>query len=217
LIGQEHDLRSFDLISGSLAPRRRERDNLPQDYGEGTCVVDFLSGFDGEALTNLAWGSAIAAAVLLSALRYPRFDLAALGAVLVFAVANTAAAVYVLLHLGETRWGGDAHEPLVAPSLAGIPMVGQFLEPVDGLLSGLADGVNEFNNVQAALPVAGGFLASAGWAFALAIPLCVVAMVVSAVAARRRRRAFERMTQQVQDLSAEVAELKRLVGEPVPA
>jgi hypothetical protein len=180
-------------------------------------VVDFLSGFNGEALTNLAWGTAIVAVVLLGVWRYPRFDLAALGAVFVFAVANTAAAVYVLFHLGETRWGGDAHEPLVAPSLAGIPMVGQFLEPVDGLLSGLADGVNEFNNVQAALPVAGGFLASAGWAFALAIPLCVVAMVVSFIAARRRRRAFERMTQQVQDLSAEVAELKRLVGEPVPA
>ncbi|ASN51292.1 hypothetical protein [Sinomonas sp. R1AF57] len=75
--------------------------------------------------------------------------------------------------------------------------------------------MNEFNNVQAALPVAGGFLASAGRAFALAIPLCVVAMVVSFFAARKRRRAFRRLTQQVHELTAEVAELKRLVGDPV--
>ncbi|WP_344299395.1 hypothetical protein [Sinomonas flava] len=177
--------------------------------------MDFLSGFNGEALTNLAWGAAIVAAVLLALWRYWRVDLTALGSVLVFGFANAVAAVYVLFHLGEGRWGGDAHERLVAPSLAGIPMVGQFLEPIDGLLSGLADGVNEFNNVQAALPVAGGFLASAGWAFALAVPLCVVAMVVSFVEEWRRRRAFTRVTQQVHELTAEVAELKRLVGDPV--
>ncbi len=180
-------------------------------------MVDFLSGFNGEALTNLAWGAAIVAAVLLALWRYWRVDLAALGAVLVFGFANAVAAVYVLFHLGEGRWGGDTRERLVAPSLAGIPMVGQFLEPIDGLLSGLADGVNEFNNVQAALPVAGGFLASAGWAFALAIPLSIVAMVVSFVEERRRRRAFRRVTQQVHELTAEVAELKRLVGDPVRA
>ncbi|ASN51306.1 hypothetical protein CGQ25_03790 [Sinomonas sp. R1AF57] len=178
-------------------------------------MVDFLSSFNGEALTNLAWDAAIVAAVLLALWRHRRLDLAALGAVLVFGFANAVAAVYVLLHLGEGRWGGDTHERLVAPSLAGIPMVGQFLESIDGLLSGLADGVNEFNNVQAALPVAGGFLASAGWAFALAIPLSIVAMVASFVEEWRRRRAFRRVTQQVHELTAEVAELKRLVGDPV--
>lgn len=175
-------------------------------------MVDILSGVNGEWLKNLTWIAAIVAGLLLALWRYLRPDLAALGAVLVFAAANIAAGVYVLFHLGDGRWGGDARERLVAPTLGGTPMIGQFLKPVDGLLSGLADGVNEFNDVQAALPVAAGFLASAGWAFAIAAPLCIVSLVVSFFVAQHRKAEFLRVTRQVQDLCAEVAELKRLVG-----
>lgn len=178
-------------------------------------MVDILSGVNSEWLKNLTWIAAVVAGLLLALWRLRRPDLAALGAVLVFTAANIAAGVYVLFHLGDGRWGGDAHERLVAPTLGGTPMVGQFLKPVDGLLSGLADGVNEFNDVQAALPVAAGFLASAGWAFAIAAPLCIVTLVVGFVVAQRRKAEFLRVTRQVQDLSAEVAELKRLVGAPV--
>jgi hypothetical protein len=177
-------------------------------------MVDFLGGLNPDGLKSLTWVVAGVAAALLVAWRWRRVDLAALGGSLIFAVASFAAGVYVLFHLGDGRWGGDAHERLVAPSLAGTPVVGQFLKPVDGLLSGLADGVNEFNDVQAALPVAGGFLAAAGWAFALAVPLSILSLVVGFFLARYRKAEFVRVARQVEDLSAEVAGLRQLVGSP---
>jgi hypothetical protein len=67
--------------------------------------------------------------------------------------ANLAAGIYVLNHLGEGRWGGDQESKLDPPSLAETPMVGQFLEPLDGTLRGVADAVNEFGDFRAALPL----------------------------------------------------------------
>ncbi|GAB3273775.1 hypothetical protein GCM10027449_11500 [Sinomonas notoginsengisoli] len=174
--------------------------------------MDILSGVNAEWLKNLTWIVAVAAGLLLGLWRLRRPDLAVLGAVLVFAVANTGAGIYVLLHLSDPRWGGDAHGRLTAPTLGGTPVVGQYLRPLDGLLSGLANGVNQFNDAQAALPAATGFFASAGWAFALAVPLCILSLVVGFFVARRREAEFARVRQQVGELSAEVAELKKSLG-----
>lgn len=178
---------------------------------EGT-IVDILSGLNGDGLKNLTWIVAIAAGLLLCLRQYRRVDLAALGAVVVFAVANVAAGIYVLCHLGDGRWGGDAHERLVAPSLAGTPMIGQFLAPVDGLLSGLAEGFNEFTDIQAALPVAAGFMGTAIWASAVAVPLCIVALVVGFIVASRQKAAFKRVTADIKRLNEEIVELRTLVG-----
>jgi hypothetical protein len=177
-------------------------------FGQGTSV-DILSGVNAEWLSNLTWIAAVVAGLLLVLWRLRRPDLAAFGAVLVFAAANIGAGVYVLLHLGDARWGGNAHERLTAPTLGGAPVVGQFLRPLDGLLSGVANGVNQFNDAQAALPTAGSFFAAAGWAFAIAIPLGIVSLVVGFFAARQREAEFARVRQQVRELSAEVAELRQ--------
>lgn len=174
--------------------------------------MDILSAVNAEWLRNLTWIAAVAAGVLLGLWRLRRPDLAALGAVLVFAVANTGAGIYVLLHLSDPRWGGEAHGRLTAPTLGGTPVVGQYLRPLDGLLSGLANGVNQFNDAQAALPTAAGFFASAGWAFAIAVPLAIISLVVGFIVARHREAEFARVREQVRDLSAEVAELKKSLG-----
>ena len=174
--------------------------------------MDILSSVSGEWLKALTWLSALATGLLLCFWRPRRVHWAALGSVLAFAVANIAAGIYVLSHLGDSRWGGGAEERLDAPSLADTPVVGQFLGSLDALLDGVVDGVNEFNDFRASLPVAVDFLASAGWALAVAVPLGLVALVVGYRDAQRRGAEFARFRLQVERLSTELDEIKRHVG-----
>ncbi|MDP9983826.1 hypothetical protein J2W14_003249 [Pseudarthrobacter oxydans] len=176
--------------------------------------MDILSGVSGDSLKVLVWLSAIATGLLLCFWRPSRVDLAALGSVLVFTVVNIAAGVYVLSHLGDSRWGGGAEERLDAPSLADTPVVGQFLGPLDVLLDGVVEGVNEFTDFRASLPVAVEFLAAAGWALAVAVPLGLLALVVSYRDAQRRKAESARFNLQVEQLSTELDEIKRHLGYP---
>ena len=176
--------------------------------------MDILSGVNSDWLKALTWLSAIATGLLLCFWRPRRVHWAALGSVLVFAVANIAAGIYVLSHLGDSRWGGGAEERLDAPSLANTPVVGQFLGPLDSLLNGVVEGVNEFTDFRASLPVAVEFLAAAGWALAVAVPLGLVALMVSYRDAQRRKAEFARVSLQVEELSAELEEIKRHLGYP---
>ena len=114
--------------------------------------------------------------------------------------------------ISEIRAG--AEERLDAPSLADTPVVGQFLGSLDALLVGVVDGVNEFTDFRASLPVAVDFLAAAGWALAVAVPLGLVALVVSYRDAQRRKAEFARFSLQVEELSTELDEIKRHVGYP---
>lgn len=179
--------------------------------------MDILSGVSGEWLKALTWLPAIAAGLLLGFWRPRRVHWAALGSVLVFAVGNTAAGIYVLSHLGDSRWGGGAEERLEAPSLAGTPVVGQFLEPLEALLGGVVDGVNEFTDFRASLPVAVEYLAAAGWALAAAVPLGLAAIVVGYRDAQRRKADFARVSLRVEELSAELDGIKRHLGYPTRA
>ncbi|HSN36514.1 MAG TPA: hypothetical protein VLT34_09215 [Arthrobacter sp.] len=176
--------------------------------------MDILSGVNSDWLKALTWLSAIATGLLLCFWRPRRVHWAALGSVLVFAVANIAAGIYVLSHLGDSRWGGGMEERLDAPSLANTPVVGQFLGPLDSLLNGVVEGVNEFTDFRASLPVAVEFLAAAGWALAVAVPLGLVALMVGYRDAQRRKAEFARFSLQVEELSAELEEIKRHLGYP---
>lgn len=177
--------------------------------------MDILSGVDSEWLRALTWISAIASGLLLCFWRPRRLHVAALGSVLVFAVANMGAGIYVLSHLGDSRWGGGAEDRLgAAPALADTPVVGRFLGDLDAALTGVVDGVNEFIDFRASLPVAVEFLAAAGWALLVAVPLGLVALMVSYRDAQRRKAAFARYSRQVDELSAELDDIRRHLGYP---
>ena len=119
-------------------------------------------------------------------------------------------------NLPRESWKGRCcgHSELDAPSLADTPVVGQFLGSLDALLVGVVDGVNEFTDFRASLPVAVDFLAAAGWALAVAVPLGLVALVVSYRDAQRRKAEFAGFSFQVEALSTELDEIKRHVGYP---
>lgn len=190
------------------------RGNLPRELRRGG-VVDILSGVSVEWLRALTWLSAIAGGLLLGFWRPRRFDAAALGSVLVFAVASIGAGIYVLSHLGDSRWGGGAEDRLgAAPKLADTPVVGQFLGSLDAAMSGVVDGVNEFIDFRASLPVAVEFLAAAGWALLAAVPLGILALVMSCREAQRRKAAFAGYSRRVEELSAELDDIKRHLGYP---
>ena len=193
---------------------RWDRGSLPEGLGKGG-VVDILSDVNSEWLRALTWLSAIAAGLLLCFWRPRRPDLGALGAVLVLAVANIGAGIYVLSHLGDSRWGGGAEDRLGAPpKMADTPVVGQFLGDLDAALGGVVDGVNEFIDFRASLPVAVEFLAAAGWALLVAVPLGILALIVSFRDAQRRKKEFARYSSRVEELSAELDEIKRHLGYP---
>jgi hypothetical protein len=176
--------------------------------------VDIFSDVSSEWLRSLTWLSAIAAGLLLCFWRPRRLHWAALGSVLVYAVANMGAGIYVLSHLGDSRWGGGTEDRLGAPSLGDTPVIGRFLGSLDTLLSGVVDGVNEFIDFRAALPVALEYLAAAGWALVVAVPLGILALIVSYRDAQRRKAEFARYSLQVKELRAELDEIKRRLGYP---
>ena len=176
--------------------------------------MDILAGVSGEWLKALTWITAAVAGVALLLWRTRRPDLAALGAVGVFMAVNVGAGIYVLNHLGDGRWGGDGQPKLSAPPLSDTPVVGNFLEPLEGMLGGVTDGVNEFVDFRSALPVALDFFAAAGWALAVSVPVALVALAAGARAARRNRAEFTAYKTEVEQLRAELDQVKRHVGYP---
>ncbi|MFN3925159.1 MAG: hypothetical protein ACK4K6_16175 [Pseudarthrobacter sp.] len=177
--------------------------------------MDILAGVSTEWLRALTWIAAAAAGLAALLWRPRRPHLAGLAAVLVFMAASAGAGIYVLNHLGDGRWGGDRQSWLSPPPLSDAPMVGQFLEPLEGMLGGVADGVNEFVDFRSALPVALEFFAAAGWALALSVPLALVAMAAGARAARRRTAELTAYRAEVEQLRKELDHVKRHVGYPV--
>ncbi|MET1087079.1 MAG: hypothetical protein ABWY04_08155 [Arthrobacter sp.] len=176
--------------------------------------MDILAGVSSDWLKYLTWivAAAFAAAALL--LRRPRRpDLALLAGVHVFAAASVAAGIYVLNHLGEGRWGGDKEARLEPPPpLSETPMVGQFLEPLDGTLRGVADVVNELLDFRAALPVALDFFVAAGWALAAAVPAGLCVLMGNAWETRRRKAEFAASRKELAQLRAELESVKQHVG-----
>lgn len=176
--------------------------------------MDILAGVSTEWLKALTWLAAVAAGVAILLWRPRRPDLAGLAAVLVFMAASAGAGIYVLNHLGDGRWGGDQQSKLSPPPLSDTPMVGNFLEPLEDMLGGLTDGVNEFVDFRSALPVALDFFVAAGWALALSLPVALVAMAAGARAARRRNAEFTAYKAEVERLRMELNHVKRHVGYP---
>lgn len=174
--------------------------------------MDILTGVNREWLAALTWMAAAVTGAGVLVWRRRRADLAALAAVVVFMAANVGAGIYVLNHLADGRWGGDAHAKLAPPTLSGTPVVGQFLGPLDGAMTGMAGGVNDFIDFRAALPVALDFFAAAGWALAVLVPVVLAAAVVQGGSARRRKAEAAAWKGEVEKLRAELDAVKRHVG-----
>lgn len=179
--------------------------------------MDVLAGISGDGLRILPRVAAIAFALVAAVWRPRRFHLAALGAVLLFAALNAGIGVYVLNHVGDARWSVRGESRLSAPSFSGIPLVGQFLGPLDSALNQVVGGVNDFLAFKQALPVALDFFAAAGWALLASFPLAIIAVAVSYAEARRRRAEFEDYRAAVDLLKGDVELLKRQItsGKPV--
>ncbi|VXC37174.1 conserved membrane hypothetical protein [Arthrobacter sp. 9AX] len=176
-------------------------------------VVDILAGVSSDWLKHLTWIVALAFAAVVLLLRRPwRPDQALLAGFHVFIAASLAAGIYVLNHLGEGRWGGDKEPKLDPPSFSETPMVGQFLEPLDGALSGMADVVNELGDFRAAFPVALDFFVAAGWALAAAVPAGLCVLVGNAWENKRRRAESAAAVKELARLRAELESVKQHVG-----
>lgn len=176
--------------------------------------MDILAGINSEWLKALTWIAALACGVAVLLWRPRRPDLAALAAVVAFLAASTGAGIYVLNHLGDGRWGGDQEARLEPPELSGTPLVGELLGPLDGTLNAMADGVNDFVDFRAALPVALEYFAAAGWALALLVPVGGAVLAVNAAVSRRRNAQAAAAGSELADLRAELERVKRHVGYP---
>ncbi len=170
--------------------------------------MDLLAGMSLETLAILPWMAAAVFALAVGLWRPNRLHWTLLGAVLLFAAVSAGMGIYVLNHIGDPRWSPEGGAPLSVPSLSGTPVVGQYLEPLDAVLGGMAGGVNDFFAFQAALPVALNFFATSGWALLVSFPLAVIAAGVSFTMARRRVAEFARYKAAVDSLRAELDQVK---------
>jgi len=173
--------------------------------------VDILGAISTDWLKALTWIAALVCGAAMLAWRRRRPDQALLAALLVFIAASVGAGIYVLNHVGDQRWGSTGQE-VRPPNLTEAPVVGDFLKPLQRALGDMADGVNGFMDFQSALPVALGFFAAAGWAFAACVPVGLLVLAASMRAARRRNAELAAYGSELAGLRAELERVKRHVG-----
>lgn len=173
-----------------------------------------MSGVSLDWFKALTWIFAIVTGLLLAFWRQRRLHLAALGSVIVFMGTSAGAGIYVLNHVGDPRWGSKAEDRISAPPLTETPVIGRFMGPLDDVIRGVADSVNQFVDFRAALPVAMEFFVAAGWALALALPLGLAALIVSYADAQRRKAEFLKYKLQVEELKSELEDIRRHLGYP---
>ena len=75
--------------------------------------------------------------------------------------------------------------------------------------SGVVGGVNDFLAFKQALPVALDFLTASGWALLVSFPLAILAAGISYAMARRQKAEFEKYRATVDQLQAELEQIKR--------
>lgn len=170
--------------------------------------MDFLNGLSREALHIIPWVVAACLVSISFLWRRLRLHWTLFGATLLFAALNALTALYVLQHFHDPRWSTGGQTPLTAPSLAGTPMVGQFLGPLDSAMNGVVGGVNDFLAFKNALPAALDFLEVSGWALLLSVPVAIIATGISWGAARRRAAQARRDRIAVDELRADVDRIK---------
>jgi hypothetical protein len=173
--------------------------------------LDLLGGMSRDELRTFSWVAATVFALAVGVWRPRKLHWTVLGSVMLFAALNAGAGIYVLNHVGDSRWSAG-ESPLSAPSFSGTPVVGQFLGPLDSALNGVVGGVNEFLAFKQALPVALDFLAASGWALLLSFPLGILATVISYVMDRRRMADFEAYRATVDLLKDELEQVKRQIS-----
>lgn len=174
--------------------------------------MDILAGISISGLQTLIWSLALGTALLLR-FWYPRtVHWAAIGAAGVFVAASIGAGIYVLAHPIDLRWPAGA--PLSAPSLAGTPLVGDYLKPLDSLMADVVGGVNDLRGFQQAVPVALDFFTMAGWGCLAAVPLGIFALWASCLEQRRRNLEFARYKSAIEELQQQLRDVQRFVNYP---
>lgn len=173
--------------------------------------MDLLAGMSLDELRIFPWVAAAVLALAAGAWRPRGLHWTAVGSVMLFAALNAGAGIYVLNHVGDSRWSAGGTTPLSAPQLSETPVVGQFLGDLDSTLHEMVGGVNAFLAFQQALPVALDFLARSGWALLVSFPLAILAACISYAAARSRKADFEKYRATVDLLKDELDQIKRQI------
>ncbi len=174
--------------------------------------MDLLGGVSLDVLRISPWIASAVVALGVGFLLRRSFHWIAVGAVLLFAALNAAAGIYVLNHFSDARWSPEGMASLSAPSLAGTPLVGEYLEPLDTALEGVVGGVNDFRAFQQALPITLDFLAVSGWALLVSVPLVIVAAWISFANARRRKADVTTYRASVDALRDDLEQVKRQIA-----
>lgn len=182
--------------------------------------MDLLGSMSRDQFHVYSWGITAVYLLVFGILRWRSLHWTALGSVVLFAALNAGVGIYVLGHIGDSRWSAGGEPSLSAPSFSGTPVVGEYLAPLDSALQSVIGGVNEFLAFKHALPVALEFFATSGWALLVSVPLAVVAAIISFNRARRRKEDFEKYRATVDQLKIELEQVKSQIAAgnfPVPA
>ncbi|MFL4476760.1 hypothetical protein ACIPUB_00610 [Paeniglutamicibacter sp. ORCA_105] len=170
--------------------------------------MELLGRLSLEQLHSYSWGIAAGVLLVLGVFRWRSLHWTVVGSVTLFAALNAGSGIYVLSTVGDSRWSAGEESSLSAPSLAGTPVVGEYLVPLDSALHAVVGGVNEFMAFKQALPIALEFLAMSGIALLVSFPLAIIAVIISFIVARRRKANFEKYRATVDQLKVELEQVK---------
>ena len=170
--------------------------------------LDLLGSISRDQFHIYPWGIAAAFLLVVGILRWRSLHWIVVGSVILFASLNAGAGVYVLNHVGVSRWAAGGEPSLSAPSFAETPIVGEYLVPLDSALQAVVGGMNDFLAFKQALPIALEFLASSGYALLVSFPMAFIAVCISFFVARRRKTDYEKYRATVDLLKEELEQVK---------
>ncbi|MBV1780070.1 hypothetical protein KRR55_13210 [Paeniglutamicibacter sp. ABSL32-1] len=170
--------------------------------------MELLGNISRDQFHIYSWGIAAAFLLVVGILRWRSLHWTVFGSVMLFAALNAGAGIYVLNHVGDSRWSAGGEPSQSAPSFAETPVVGEYLVPLDSALQAVVGGMNEFLAFKQALPVALEFLGTSGSALLVSVPVAVIAMFISFFVARRRKADFEKYRATVDQLKDELEQVK---------
>jgi hypothetical protein len=171
--------------------------------------MDVLSDISVETFKILAVGLAVLVGVGVFFGFFKKWQWALFGAVFAYMATTAGVGLYILLHINDPRWSAGREPLLKAPSISDTPIIGQYLEPLNGFLDNTATSINELTAFRYALPVAQEFFGLAGWAFLALLPVTALALFVSRIQAANQAT---RQRQELRRLRIALDETRRHVG-----
>lgn len=172
--------------------------------------MEVLSGVSVDTFKILVWIVALGIGVLFLVggaasgplARAARVVTGLLAAAASYAGANVAVVFYILANATDPRWSVGKDPGIDSPELSAGPILQPITDTLNGILSTLTGGLNNVIAMKNAFLTIPDFIAAAGWAALLLLPLVLAVRVLGWLLEKAQAKQIARNTSDLADIRA---------------